>query len=457
MHRTLALFALAAAAAAQTKPTLLPADYGKWETLGTGTLSPDGKWMAYEIRRTSGDGELRIAPVSGGKSQTVAFCSGAAFSADSHWLACSTTVSEADQEKARKARTPLQNKLSIVDLNDGAVTKVDDVQSFAFAGDGPYLAFRKYPPTPAAPASNAAAAPAAGRGGRGGRGGGNGGDSETERDPAGAVLLVRNLSTGIDTTFGNITSYSWQDKGSNLAMAVGVEGRTGNSLQVYDPHSGSLRVLDNGPALFSTLTWRKESSDLAAFRSVKQDGYEGESHIALAWKNLGDKITVKGRRSATYCLFARTAVVGRWRHHLRRRRPVEQEDRSEEVRRRRGQCRDLALAGRQRHQRAETHGRARSRPQRHRRLAPRVRQTHPTHHQPQGRHPPAARRIASPRARWRALPERFHVRTQFRRPLQDRHGDRHARRGRQASDPTRRVQSRRPLRHEFQRGRLLGL
>ena len=289
MHRTLALLALAAAAFAQTKPTLLPADYGKWETLSAGSLSPDGKWSAYEIRRTSGDGELRIAPVAGGKTQVVAFCSAAAFSSDSRWLACSATVSEAEQDKLRKAKKPIQTKLTTVDLSTGAVTTVDEVQSFAFAGEGPYVAFRKYAPTPAEPAGNAAPA---GGGGRGGRGGG-GGDTETERDPVGAVLLVRNLATGVDTTFGNVTNYAWQDKGSTLAMTVGVEGRTGNALQVFDPHAGTLRVLDNGPALYTALTWRKDSSDLAAFRSVKQEGYEGESYIALAWKNLGDKLTVK--------------------------------------------------------------------------------------------------------------------------------------------------------------------
>jgi dipeptidyl aminopeptidase/acylaminoacyl peptidase len=287
-RRTFALLALAAAAFAQTKPTLLPADYGKWETLGAGNLSPDGKWLAYEIRRTSGDGELRIAPVAGGKAQAVAFCSGAAFSSDSRWLACSATVAETEQDRLRKARRPIQNKLAVVDLSSAAVTTVDEVQSFAFAGEGPYLAFRKYTPTPAEPAGNAPAG-GGGRGGRGGRGGG--GDGETERDPAGAVLLVRNLATGVDTTFGNVTGYSWQDKGSSLAMTIGVEGRTGNALQVFDPRAGSLRVLDNGPAVFTALTWRKESSDLAALRSVKQEGYDGESHVALAWKNLGDKLT----------------------------------------------------------------------------------------------------------------------------------------------------------------------
>ena|SRR5215469_14553095 len=57
--RTLAVCFLAAVLTgmAQPKPTLAPADYGKWETLGSSTLSPEGKWLAYEIRRTNGNGE----------------------------------------------------------------------------------------------------------------------------------------------------------------------------------------------------------------------------------------------------------------------------------------------------------------------------------------------------------------------------------------------------------------
>ena len=50
-----------------------------------------------------------------------------------------------------------------------------------------------------------------------------------------------------------------------------------------------MKVLDGGQAIFSGLTWRRESSDLAAFRSVKHDGFDGESHEALAWRNLGEK------------------------------------------------------------------------------------------------------------------------------------------------------------------------
>lgn len=273
---------------AQPKPRLLPADYGKWETLGQGTLSPDGKWLAHEIRRSDKNDELRVSATAGGKTHVVAFCTAAAFSADSKWLACEATVSEAEQDRLRKARKPVQNKLAMLDLATGAVTTIDEVQSFAFSGDRAFVAFRRYPPARDGAASTAGNA-AGGRGGGGGRGGSGGTGADAESDPVGAAMTVRNLATGIDTTFGGVTAYSWQDKGTNLAMTVGLEGRAGNALQVFDPLAGSLRVLDSGPALFADLTWRKESSDLAALRSMKKDGYEGESYSVLAWKNLGEK------------------------------------------------------------------------------------------------------------------------------------------------------------------------
>jgi len=45
----LLIFSLAIAGLAQTKPRLTPADYGRWERLGSTNLSPDGKWLAYGV------------------------------------------------------------------------------------------------------------------------------------------------------------------------------------------------------------------------------------------------------------------------------------------------------------------------------------------------------------------------------------------------------------------------
>lgn len=256
---------------AQTKPAITPADMAKWEALGPATLSPDGKWLAHVVTRGNGTSELRISDTSTEKAKpkVAAFGKEAAFSADSRWVAYAIGVAEAEEEKLKKARKPVQNKLGMMDLTAGTTSSIDDVSSFAFSDEGSWIAFRRYPP------ARPAGAPA----------------PDPQADPVGATLTVRNLQNGLDTTFGNVTSFAWQEKGTRLAMTIGVEGRAGNSLQLFDPAKGELKVLDSGPAVFTGLAWRKESSDLAALRSKKDAAYEGEAHTLLVWKDPAGKKT----------------------------------------------------------------------------------------------------------------------------------------------------------------------
>ena len=266
MRITLLLLA-AGIAAAQTRPAIQPADYGKFEALGATVLSPDGKWLAAPVRRNAGTSELRVHPVAGGAPKVAAFGAEPAFSSDSRWVAYAIGISEADEDKLKKAKKPVQNKLGILDLSTGTPVTVDDVQSFAFSDQGAFVAFRRYPPQRPTPPAEGAPQP----------------------DPAGSPLTIRNLQTGADTTFGNVTGFAWQDKGTRLAMTIGVEGREGNGVQIYDPSKGELKVLDSGNAVFGSLVWRKDSNDLAAFRSVKNKDFEGESNLLLVWKDLGVK------------------------------------------------------------------------------------------------------------------------------------------------------------------------
>lgn len=253
----------AALGMAQPKPAITPADYGKWETMGQTPLSPDGKWIAAAVKRTNGAFELRIHPAAGGKAWVAPSGTEPAFSANSLWAAYAIGYTEAEEDKLKKAKKPVQLKLGIMDLTTGAAVAIDDVASFAFSDRDGYLAFRRYAAVKTPVVENA--------------------------DPAGASLTVRDLKTGVDTTFGNVTSFAWQDKGTHLAMTIGVEGREGNAVQLFDPVRGELKVLDSGNAVFKGLAWRKDSSDLAALRSVKNKDYEGESHTVLAWKDLGAK------------------------------------------------------------------------------------------------------------------------------------------------------------------------
>jgi dipeptidyl aminopeptidase/acylaminoacyl peptidase len=292
-----ACLALTCSLTAQTKLPPTPAEYGQWETLveggggggrggaATSGLSPDGKWLVYGINRSNGNNELRATNIAAATTKTTAFGSQPAFSSDSRWLAFEIGYSETQADRMRKDNKPVQNKLGLLNLATGEQTVIEAIQSFAFGPTGAWLAMRHYPPEGAAPAGGGRGGAAGGRGGRGG--GSNGADDNTP----GATLIVRELSTGRDMTFGNVSEFAWQDqkrKGKLLAMAISTADKTGNGVQLFDPQTGALRVLDSSTSTYSNLAWRKDSADLAALKSKTDDKHDGATYLALAWKDLGE-------------------------------------------------------------------------------------------------------------------------------------------------------------------------
>ena len=225
-----------AAPAAKGAP-VTPADYGKWQTLGLTALSDDGSWLARADHARGRHGVARRGPrgAPGPRPPPAALSPRAegrapAFSADTQWVAYRIGVSEAEREKLQDDKKPVRDKLGLVRL-DPSVTKpepvvVPDVTRFAFAPAAPYLAMLRYAP------------------------------EGSKR--AGADLLVRNLATGAVTAFGNVSDFAWQDEGRLLAFTIDAEGKAGNGVQVFDPQTGLLRLLDSGDAMFTGLVVARE-------------------------------------------------------------------------------------------------------------------------------------------------------------------------------------------------------
>src|SRR5262249_19903048 len=140
----LLIFILTVAGLAQTKPRLTPADYGKWETLGATTLSPDGKWLAYAVNRSNRNNELRIVSVAGGEPKVAPFGAQPVFSSHSRWADDSVGYSEAKEENLRKEKKPVHRKIGLLNLATGEQVTVDGIESFAFSANGAYLAMRRY-------------------------------------------------------------------------------------------------------------------------------------------------------------------------------------------------------------------------------------------------------------------------------------------------------------------------
>ena len=86
------------ATSAQALPTLTPADYGQWESLGATVMDPTGRWIAVQIRTIDGDGEVRVYASDGSGSARVL----PSFQASSGVHSWSSIVTEPDSASVAK-------------------------------------------------------------------------------------------------------------------------------------------------------------------------------------------------------------------------------------------------------------------------------------------------------------------------------------------------------------------
>lgn len=232
------------------------ADWGEWERLGTDILSPDGRWMAYTIRRNDGTSELRLRVIATDSTEVFEQGGGPTFSSDGKWLAFSIGKSDAEREALSKANKPVESDLGLFDLVGGETDEIEGVSSFAFSEDGAYLAMRRH---------------------------------AEDGDDHGADLVVRDLARGVDTHFGRVGSFSWSEKGAWLAMTVDAPDQAGNGLRVVDARTGKMRTLDSGEADYVGMTWRDGAADLAVMRKQAHGDDEDATYTVLAWRGLNRK------------------------------------------------------------------------------------------------------------------------------------------------------------------------
>ncbi len=252
----------------QERPVLAEDDYDQWERLGGAVLSPNGAWLAVSIGRVSDEGELRIHSTNSDSTIIVPFGSRASFSSDNRWIAYTVGVSPDRREAAQKSDQPMYDKVGFLDLESGEQTVRDDFASFQFSDDGRYLALRRYKPK----------------------------DKESD----GVDIVVHDLLSDRDMSFGNVSEMAWQAEGSLLAMITDADDQVGNGVTVYDPLSGRIRSMDSDEATYRQLSWRDDSSDLVVYKTETDEAFEDTAHVALVWRDIA------GGQGVSYRLSSKT-------------------------------------------------------------------------------------------------------------------------------------------------------
>lgn len=287
------LLAFSLGAAAQTKatakggkpPAVAPAppkrplahrDYDAWRSIATPSLSRDGRYFAYSYMPQDGDGDLVVKDLKTGKEQRYGV--GAlpppplpdpdanpdapppvrnvriSFTGDSRYVVCTSYPLKADTERAKKEKKKPEEMpkggLVIVDLTTFESTSISSVKSVQVpAKAGQWIAYLKESKEATPPARPGA----------------------TRRE-FGTDLVVRDLMSGQERTFGGVLEYAAARDGKTLLFAV--SSKTDSENGVFAMNAGARQetpiALASGPGRYLKVTWDREQKR-AAFVSDRDD------------------------------------------------------------------------------------------------------------------------------------------------------------------------------------------
>ncbi|HSE18375.1 MAG TPA: prolyl oligopeptidase family serine peptidase [Pyrinomonadaceae bacterium] len=333
LQRSVALlctFALLATMALAQQPAPTPAkralthqDYDSWRSILAQQVSREGKFVAYAYVPQDGDGEIVVRNVATGVewraprgyrppvpppddpgTNLAEFQAEQArllrpvFTADSKFLVFSTEPTKAEINKAKKEKKRPEdmpkNGLSIMDLSNGAVTRIERVKTFRVPEDGSgFIAYQLEPKTPAAPARPEPSAPAPG--------------SSPEPSPAapgsspepspapsteagtpappgqrptgrsrgkkeyGSDLVLRNTATGADRKFSDVLDFTISKDAKTLVFTTSARKEDTNGVYAVTTDSDAEpTTLLSGKGKYQRLTWDEDNTQLA-FTSDKED------------------------------------------------------------------------------------------------------------------------------------------------------------------------------------------
>ncbi len=260
---SLLLLLLASPAVAQQKRALTFTDLMHVRQVERPSISADGHWIAFTARPDRGDPEVIVRATDGAQRWSVALGSDAVISADGAWVALRVNPT---LEATETTKGPAPHRgMALLSTATGEATRIDDVQAFAFARSGRWLAYHRY--APQADSAN------------GERRGGSG-DS---RKP-GTTLVLRDLRSGAETEMADVRSFAFDEAGTRLAYAAASADNGRDGLYVRTLDTGADATIDARPfGHYDGLTWTKDGASLAFVRAEENEKGEPGHGELMAW------------------------------------------------------------------------------------------------------------------------------------------------------------------------------
>src|SRR5687768_17204193 len=309
---------------ATAKRPLTHNDYDSWRSIQAPQISRDGTFVAYAYMPQDGDGEIMVRNIASGVEwraprgyrppapppddpganvgeflEAQARLLRPVFTADTRFVVFGTEPTKAELNKAKKEKKRPEdmpkNGLSIMDLADGTVTRIEKVKTFRVPEDnGGFIAYqleakpeeRPKPedkPTgpatpstqstesgtrPAQPGQSPETTPAASESPR---------PQQPPRRNArkkeyGTDLVLRNTSTGTERKFSDVLDFTISKDAKTLVFTTSARNEPTNGVfaVMTAEGDGAPITLLNGKGKYQRLTWDEDNTQLA-FTSDKAD------------------------------------------------------------------------------------------------------------------------------------------------------------------------------------------
>ena len=280
--------------AQQTKVPLDHSVYDGWNRISARAISHDGRWMLYQLAPGMGDGVLHVRNIGSGQDIEILRGGSAEFSEDSRFVVFAiapvdSIVKDMRINDARPADLP-KDSLGVLDLSSGEITRIARVQSFALPDEaGGLVAYLHEEDRPDPADSSEADARPAGRRGGGRAGSANGRGEDEDAKATGTQLVVRNLTSGEEFRFENVTAYEFAENGSRLAYTASNEDGDADGVFVVTPSSGDATALMTGQGVYKNLSL-DGAGEQVAFVANRDEFEEDQPAFTLYhWRAGGDE------------------------------------------------------------------------------------------------------------------------------------------------------------------------
>lgn len=253
---------LSVTAISAQKPALDHSVYDGWKSLGSASVSSDGKWVSYTINPQEGDGWLYILSTLTSKKDSISRGTALSFSPESRYCVFQVTPSFQETRNAKKKKLKSdkmpKNSLEIRMLSTGETQRIQRVKSFSVPEEKSlwmgYLMEKKEEKKDTSAVDTSKARPKRK-------------SQKKAPEPEGTEFVILNPVTKKSIPFNDVTQYAVAKGGNTISFIQSVPDTTKRSritIKTFNERTESATTVFEGEGTAKNLTTDK-SGDLVSF------------------------------------------------------------------------------------------------------------------------------------------------------------------------------------------------